>query len=178
LAPENNCYWDRGISYIYDDLRYIPIRNDYYDAVFCISVLEHVGLDNTSFAGDSIFNEHNKYDAELVMKELRRVLKPGGALLITVPFGIYQDYGTFQQFDAELLWKAINAFGVAKNTTLTFYKYSSLGWQISTEMDCKTCKYVENTANAWRDHRPVSMIAETDRAAAARAVACLRLTKA
>jgi hypothetical protein len=45
LAPESNCFWQKGISYLYHDLRSIPIRDGYYDAIVGLSTLEHVGCD-------------------------------------------------------------------------------------------------------------------------------------
>jgi hypothetical protein len=50
LAPEDYCYWDRGISYLFEDLRQLPIRDAFYDTIICISTLEHVGADNRIFA--------------------------------------------------------------------------------------------------------------------------------
>jgi len=35
------------------------------------------------------------------------VLKPGGSLFLTVPFGIYRHFGTFQQFDRKLLSRVV-----------------------------------------------------------------------
>src|SRR5262249_4506473 len=46
----------------------LPFRDDSFDAILCTSVLEHV--DN----------------AEQAVSEIARVMKPGGRLLITVPF--------------------------------------------------------------------------------------------
>jgi hypothetical protein len=37
---------------------------------------------------------------------MRRVLKPGGRLILSVPFGVYQNWGFFQQFDSDLLERA------------------------------------------------------------------------
>jgi hypothetical protein len=39
LAPEGNCFWRQGISYLFDDLRHVPTRDVYYDTVVCISTL-------------------------------------------------------------------------------------------------------------------------------------------
>src|SRR5262249_673114 len=41
LSPEEYCFANRGVSYLYDDLRKIPIVNDFYDCFVCISTLEH-----------------------------------------------------------------------------------------------------------------------------------------
>ncbi|MBW4546701.1 MAG: class I SAM-dependent methyltransferase [Symplocastrum torsivum CPER-KK1] len=178
LAPEENCFWEKGISYLYDDLRDIPIRNDYYDTIICLSTLEHIGCDNTLHTQDETYQENRPEDFVLVMKELRRVLKPGGSLFLSVPFGVYRQLGTFQQFDRELLSRAVEAFELASEVTETFYQYTANGWQIATASDCAECEYVEWVAKAWQNQQfPDPIPVEPDRAAAARAVACIRLVK-
>ena len=159
LAPEYNCFWQRGISYIFGDLRDIPIRDSYYDTIACISVLEHVGLDNTVYSSDELYNQNAPDDFITVMHELRRVLKPGGRLLLTVPFGTYQHLGWLQQFDRDLLSRAIVAFGSAHPSVEEFYRYHPHGWAKVEAEDCKDCRYADGPTSA------------------ANAVACVRLTR-
>src|SRR5262249_35562594 len=75
LGPEPFCFWKKGISYLFGDLRSIPIRDDYYDTVACLSTLEHVGADNVFFTGNDTHREHRPGDFVIAMHELRRVLK-------------------------------------------------------------------------------------------------------
>lgn len=178
LFPENNCFWEQGISYMYDDLREIPIRGDYYDLIICLSTLEHVGFDNSIYGGNANQREHRPDDFVLVIKELRRVLKPGGSLFLSVPFGTHQDLGWSQQFDRELLTRAVDAFSRPCEVAETFYRYAPEGWQKSTAQDCADSKYVEWIARAWlHGQMPNPVPTEPDRAAAARAVACIKLIK-
>ena len=83
------------------DIRESGYPSDYFDTVFCISTLEHVGRDNA---------RHYKPVAELptgidsepdfaAVTEMLRILKPAGQLIITVPFGKRVDYGWFQTYD-------------------------------------------------------------------------------
>jgi hypothetical protein len=49
---------------------------------------------------------------------------------------------------------------------------------VATANDCKDCRYVEWAADLWAHAvRPNPLPIESDRAVAARAVACLRLDK-
>lgn len=176
LAPEASCFWQKGVSYLFCDLRDIPVRDAYYDFIACISTLEHVGCDNRFFTRSEAQYEHRPEDFALVMKGLHRVLKPGGALFLTVPFGVYRHFGMFQQFDRNLLSRAIESFGQASEVTETFYRYSAEGWNVSDAEDCAGCEYVEWIPWA-RNQRLDPLPVEADRAAAARAVACVKIVK-
>ena len=175
LAQEMNCYWYKGISYIYDDLRDIPIRDDYYNTVVCISTLEHVGLDNTLFTHSELHAEQRRDDFLIALLEMRRVLKPGGKLLVTVPYGKYRNFGTFQQFDMQLVEQTITAFDPGR-VEQTYFRYSADGWNLSTAEACADAEYV-NWVMLSSEERPATFPDHPDRAAAARAVACLLLIK-
>ena len=175
LAPESNCFWQKGVSYLYHDLRDIPIRNSYYDTIVCLSTLEHVGF--VAYEKKGILREKRPMDFIIAMRELARVLKAGGTFFLTVPFGVYRQYDLFQQFDHKLLSDAIEAFGKASEMTVTFYRYTFEGWNVANAADCAECEYVE-----WimlpADKKPDDFSLEPDRAAAARAVACVKITGA
>ena len=54
LAPEPRCFWRKGISYVYEDLRQLPYCNDWFDWIVCLSTIEHVGMDNALYTGGRI----------------------------------------------------------------------------------------------------------------------------
>jgi SAM-dependent methyltransferase len=58
------------VEYIRGDLTALPLADSIFDAVFCISVIEHL--------------EDNR--AGMALDELRRVLRPGGRLLLTTDY--------------------------------------------------------------------------------------------
>ncbi len=174
LAPEDQCFWEKGISYFFADLRCLPIREAYYDVIICLSTLEHVGLDNQQYTQGKHHAEVSVGNYELAIQELCRVLKPGGTLLMSVPFGQYQNFGGFQQFDSALLAKAIHAFGPAQAIDQTFFRYTGQGWQVVTEAECAQCEYVH--PSEWSNTlsgKPNPI----DKAAAARAVACIQVRR-
>ncbi len=178
LAPEVSCFWKKGISYLFEDLRRIPVKDAYYDTIVCLSTLEHVGFDNTTYTHDEAHREQRPTDFIAAMQELSRVLKPGGRLFLTVPFGSYRNFGSFQQFDRQLLSQAIAAFGEASTVRESFYRYTVQGWMVAAAAECVECEYVEWVAKVWSGAPwPTPLPCDPDFAAAARAVACVELTK-
>jgi len=95
--------------------------------------------------------------------------------LITVPYGRYHNFGTFQHFDRALLQRAIDMFETDQ-IAQTYFRHSADGWQFSEEKACADAEYVDWVMTP-PDKRPASFPDHPDRAAAARAVACLVLFK-
>jgi len=71
--------------------------DDAFDLVWCISSLEHIGMDNSGY-GEA---DSSASTAERALQEMVRVTRPGGSVLVTVPYGKYEDHGWFRNFDAE-----------------------------------------------------------------------------
>jgi len=165
LAPEDHCYWKRGISYIFEDLRDLAFKDAFFDCVACLSTLEHVGMDNSLYVSDTRFRESAPKDHLKAMAQLRRVLRPGGTLLATVPYGRETHHGWFQQFGMEMLAELVAGFGPAA-TDIRFFRYRLEGWREASQEECDDASYFDV-----RRGQPL----EADRAAAARAVACLCL---
>ena len=167
LGPE----WFSGeinVSYILGDLRKTVLNDSVFAEIVCISTLEHVGMDNTQiYTSDQRFREHRSLDYRQAMKELHRLLVPGGRLLLTVPFGTYQDLGWLQQCDRKMLEDAIRGFG-GSLVDLTIYRYTATGWELSGLEECRDCEYQDR-------HGETSDA--SDKAAAARAVACVQLER-
>lgn len=170
LGPEPFCYWRLGVSYLFADLRDVPLRDALYDVVCCVSTLEHVGFDNTIFLADGA-EQVRPDDFRLALREMRRLLKPRGRLLLTVPFGRYGNFGTFQQFDAALL-DEVAAELAPCTVRRTFYRYTANGWHLAEIDACADAEF-EPWIMTLRSERPDHFPLTADRAAAARAVACL-----
>jgi SAM-dependent methyltransferase len=58
-----------------------------YDLILSVSTLEHIGFDDANYGGDAADPEQSGEQALEAVRVLKALLKPGGELLITLPFG-------------------------------------------------------------------------------------------
>lgn len=96
-----------GVNIIVGDAAELPNGlADSFDLITCVSVLDHVGL-------EAYGNHADPLQMDKVISEMHRVLKAGGRLLLTVPFG--RDHvtthprGGQRVFDANSLLKLFDA---------------------------------------------------------------------
>lgn len=69
-----------GIEVLRGDLTRAPLRPRSFDVITCISTIEHVGLDVYGQGPD-------EFGDELAMRHMRGLLRPGGRLLLSAPYG-------------------------------------------------------------------------------------------
>jgi SAM-dependent methyltransferase len=167
LAPEGNCYWQKGISYLYEDLRQLPYCDDLFDWIVCLSTIEHVGMDNALYTGGGTKKESGSADYLRALVELKRVLKPSGTIYISAPFGKAADHGWFQVFDQGMVEKMIETFKPERDKR-NYFLYRADGWQ-----PCKPEEVADATIFDFRSAKGY----DPDFAAAARAVCCLEFRK-
>jgi len=168
LAPEADCYWGQAVSYVYEDLRESCFRDNYFDWIACLSTIEHIGLDNTLLYTQEATKREQDGDAYLkVVKELRRVLKPGGTLFLSMPYGSRCNHGWFQVFDAEMVDRVRHAF-IPSECREFHFRYQADGWVVSNREQSSDATYFD--IHARRNY-------DADFAAASRAVVCLELQK-
>jgi len=166
LAPEKRCFWKRDISYVFGDLRNTDFAEDTFDVIASISTIEHIGLDNTLlYTGDSSKKETDKLGFVPAVKEFKRIIKPGGMCLITVPFGRRGVHGWYQVFDLQAVSEVIKAFDPTEHT-LDFFGYGESGWNHCEHEDIIDAEFFD--VHEGGDFAP-------DYAAGARGVACLKL---
>ena len=168
LAPEEDCFWRYGVSYVFGDLRETGFRDEHFDFIACISTLEHVGLDNTLlYTADATKKENDPMSCMSAVREMRRILKPGGSAYITVPFGRRDVRSWLQVFDAAMLENLIAAFQ-PKTSSVDYFRYQpEAGWQVSSRETAEDARYFDPRNDTPWKGRPV----------AAEAVACLELRK-
>ena len=167
FAPEPNCYWKNAVSYVFEDLRQTAFRDAFFDEVACLSTLEHIGLDNSAYDPADQGRRQEQGTHLQAVRELRRVLKEGGRLFLSFPYGLHRNHGWFQVFDAEMIDQVVQAFAPS-SLTETYFRHTSDGWITSSRGDASQATYYD--VHAEREPAP-------DFAAASRAVACLEMRK-
>jgi SAM-dependent methyltransferase len=168
LAPESLCYWRDGISYVYEDLRDSCFKDGYFDWIASLSTIEHIGLDNTMlYTSDVSKNEKKGSSCLAAVREYKRMLKPGGSLYLSFPFGKHKNHGWFQIFDAPMLDQVKEAFSPSRVKEF-HYKYGPNGWRVSSREESRDATYFDIHTQKTYDQ---------DYAAASRAIACLEMIK-
>jgi len=169
LHPEIEYRLPLKPSYHYGDFRNAPFQDGYFDAIVCISSLEHVGMDNTFLYGfGRAAGDGGNQSAFLeAVREFHRMLKKQGTLYVTVPYGAYADHRWFQIFSAKMVEALKNAFQPAC-VHERYYRYDADQWALNDALACDHGQYFD----IHNEQKP-----KGPRVAAAECVACLELVK-
>ncbi len=135
------------------DVRRLPLPDESIDQALLVSTLEHVGADNSVYGVDDEPDPGARRDA---LVELRRVLRPDGSLLVTVPLGEPGDHGWFRQDDVSGWTSA----------------FTDAGWFVEEQ------EAYELTPDGWRASRAFTPdgVRYGERGPAAAAVLCTALS--
>jgi FkbM family methyltransferase len=140
LAPEPAAFNSFGVSYLYADLRALPLRDDWFDEVVCLSTLEHVGMDNTVYGTDDPRADDPRAAAAEALRGLLRVVRPGGRIHLSVPFGRREDHGWLRQLDREDVDALLADAGVVRHDE-TVFRHTSRGWRRATAKQAAGARY-------------------------------------
>lgn len=133
-----------GIISHVGDIRNTIFEDNFFDLVFCISTIEHIGRDNSVYKNNFVEDiDNGDLDA---LKEIYRITKNDGKIVITIPYGKFFNYGWFIQYDEKRLKKLLNSspFEILKKE---FFIYEN-GWHKCYEKDLTSILYKDNNAPA------------------------------
>ena len=143
------------ISGVAGDALALPFRPGAFDLILAISAIEHIGRDNSMYcARERPAQEFGDLEAAAGLASL---LRPGGRLLITAPFGRLEDHGWFVQYNLRRI-QALVEFSGCELTLAEYFVYGAHGW--TGPVDSAALSQVEYRTGF-----------------AAGAVACLELTR-
>jgi SAM-dependent methyltransferase len=127
-----------GYRGVVADVRKLPFEAYSFDVAFCISTLEHVGVHG---------RRSYRAGALKALRELRRVLRSNGRLLLTVPCGVAEDHDDFVQREPgwwlELFEKA--GFDTVEREV---YVCDEVGWHGAEHADGARYAVAEGRAGA------------------------------
>lgn len=109
------------------DIRALPFENDRFDAVICISTLEHIGMDNHQY-GIEDGPGHTNGDLE-ALRELGRVARTDGSIYVTVPAGIDADHDSFRQYSPATWHVLVEEAGLVHRELEFFAHDPATGWE-------------------------------------------------
>jgi len=126
-----------GLRSVVADVRKLPFADDSFDLIFCISTLEHIGRDNAVYGIEASRDEHGD---EAALRELHRVLTPGGRLLVTVPVGAADDQGWQAVRPAEAwveMWERCGYLVFEDE----LYARAADGWRTASLAEARVARY-------------------------------------
>ncbi|OGF41635.1 hypothetical protein A2531_06365 [Candidatus Falkowbacteria bacterium RIFOXYD2_FULL_34_120] len=130
LNPQNPN--NKNIKFKYGDIRQTDYENNYFDCITCISVLEHIGVGGRYNSGEDPEGDKK------AMQEMRRILKPGGTLLLTIPYGAKDVLPINKLYNKERIKKLYEGYEILEQKFLKFYKKYGLWLEASEEEASKT----------------------------------------
>jgi len=119
----------------------LPFEKDFFDAATCVSTIEHIGI---GFYNDPKDN----FTADLKgMLEIKRVLKPQGLLILTVPFGKAAVNNQQRIYDPKGLSGLLSGFSL---DTIKFFKNVQIArgnnyWEQVSPGQAESLSYTEGT---------------------------------
>jgi O-antigen chain-terminating methyltransferase len=132
-----------GMRSVVGDLRALPFPDESFDVVLCVSTIEHVGRDNRVYGVD---DEQDESGIPQALREIRRVLAPGGRALLTVPTGAKEDHGWFVQLPAAA-WRSLFADAGLHVAEEEVYALGADGWRAAAG-DAEDARYGQRGAAA------------------------------
>jgi O-antigen chain-terminating methyltransferase len=134
----------QGIHSVVGDVRSAPFRDGVFDLILCISTIEHVGWDNKIYFQGGL-SQDPEGDLQAI-REMARITKRGGRIVVTVPYGMLHNYGWFQQYDRQRLDRLISTAG-CRVLRKDLYAYRQ-GWRKASEEDLIDVLYKDEGAPA------------------------------
>lgn len=141
VPPERTrrCY-DR---FLHESIVSSRIEAGSFDLVWCISALEHFGMDNSSYTDRFILSEDMDVQA---VKEMVRMLARGGRLLVTIPYGKYENHAWLRNYDGDHLRNLLAPVECHVDIKTSFFRHThGSGWRVATVEELEHIGYYDQS---------------------------------
>jgi len=128
-----------GMETVEADVRALPFADGLFDQALLVSTLEHIGADNSVYGLEAEDDGEARVEA---LRELERVLRGDGSLLVTVPLGEPGDHGWFRQED-ERGWTELFARANFFVEEIEAYELQDEGWRAAPAFHSDGVRYGE-----------------------------------
>ena len=126
-----------GMETVQADVRELAFSDGEFDQVLLVSTLEHVGADNQRYGSEGGSDGSGMHRA---LREIRRVLRSDGTLLVTVPLGEPEDYGWFRQEDVRGWTRLFTQAGFFVEEQ-EVYELTDDGWRAAPTFEATGVRY-------------------------------------
>lgn len=116
--------WSKDKRFRQEDARHMSFSNEFFDVVYAVSTVEHVGLGRYGDKDDIALGDRK------AILEMARILKNNGIMLVTVPFGQATDKPKKHRvYDSARLTKLFSGFRIIKQEY--WINIKKVGWRQS-----------------------------------------------
>ncbi len=129
-------------EFVKSDITNMTFADESFNVITCISTIEHIGL---GYYQDSrgIIDADGK-----AMKEMYRVLKKDGLLLVSVPFGIYKETSQQRIYDTVRLEGLLADFLIEKRIFIANFSKDNLNyWQEIPQLQAEEIESKDGKTN-------------------------------
>jgi SAM-dependent methyltransferase len=126
------------------DIRKTRFKDNFFDMVLCISTLEHIGRDISRYTHDT---REIQGDGDFeALREIVRITKNNGKIVLTVPYGKEADYGWQINYNEKRFQKLLTTLPLQ----IVFEEYFiyTEGWEKCDKKRLEDVEYQDNNAQA------------------------------
>jgi len=126
------------------DIRKTTFPDNFFDLVFCISTLEHIGRDVSRYTPAAI---QGQGDGDLeALREIVRITKNQGKIILTVPYGREENHGWLINYHEDRLCRLVQSLPL--QVRIEDYFIFSGGWRRCHKHELDQTGYQDNHAPA------------------------------
>jgi SAM-dependent methyltransferase len=112
------------LSLLRMDARVMGFRDEVFDQIICISTIEHIGIPYDAYG---LREENDGVGDRRTMSEIHRILKKGGTVIVTVPYGIRSiRKREHRVYNSSALTNLTSGFSIIKKE---YYGYDEGKWK-------------------------------------------------